>query len=126
MVHQLSFGKINIINGNIAEITINKNIEMSLEMVEECEQFFSDNFVDWFGVLVHKIHSYEYSYEAKLTMGTHEKLKAIAVVNYDDYGVTQSKRIIELRVMDNLNVKNFSGLNLGWQQALEWLALELP
>jgi len=125
MKYRLSFGNIKIINGNIAEITINKDIEMSLEMVEECEQFFTDHFVDWFGIIVNKINSYEYSYEAKLTIGTHEKLKAIAVVNYNDYGITQSKRIIKLRVMDNLNVKKFSGLNLGWQHALEWLTQEL-
>jgi hypothetical protein len=125
MKHQLEFGRINIINDNIVEVIINKNIEISIEMVEECEQFFSDNFTEDFGMLVNKINPYQYTYEAKLSMGSHEKLKAIAVVNYHDEGIRQSKRISQIRHMDALNVKVFSGLDLGWQQSLDWLEKEL-
>lgn len=125
MKHQLSFGNINIHNGNIAEVIINKNIEMSLEMVEECEEFFDKHFPEYFGILVNKIHAYEYTFEAKLTIGTNKRLKAIAVVNYSNASKIQSDRIAALRQMDQLNMKNFSGLELGWQQSYEWLINEL-
>ncbi|MGL1956547.1 MAG: hypothetical protein OCD00_04455 [Colwellia sp.] len=125
MKYQLDFGQINIINSNIAEITINKNIELSLEMVETTEQFFSDHFNDSFGLLINKINTYSYTYEAKLTMGSHEKLQAIAIVNYHDDGIVQSNRIAQLRQMDKLNFKTFSGLDLGWQEGIDWLKKEL-
>ena len=123
--YQFDFGRINIINGNIAEVIIDKNVEMSIEMVEQSEQFFSEHFTDNFGMLVNKINAYQYAYEAKLTIGSHEKLKAIAVVNYHNEGIRQSDRVIKLREMDSLNLKTFSGLELGWQQGLDWLKKEL-
>ncbi|MCI2282987.1 hypothetical protein L3081_05730 [Colwellia sp. MSW7] len=125
MTYNLGFGKINIIDGNIAEIIINDNIEMSLEMVEECEQFFSQHFSDNFGILVNKINAYQYSFEAKLTIGMNEKLCAIAVINYHQNGRKQTDRIIQLRKQDNLNLKIFSGLELGRQEGLEWIKKEL-
>lgn len=123
--YQFDFGRINIINEKIAEVIINEDIEMSIEMVEQCEDLFSKNFTDDFGLLVNKINVYRYAYEAKLTIGSHEKLKAIAVVNYHDEGVIQSERVKKLRKMDRLNLKTFSGLDLGWQQGIEWLEQEL-
>lgn len=125
MSYNLSFGKINIINGNIAEVVINNNIEISLEMIEECEDFFSKHFSGNFGLLVNKINTYEYSFEAKLTIGLNDRLRAIAVVNYYDIGTKQTDKIIQLRKKDNLNLKIFSGLELGWQDGIEWLNKEL-
>ncbi len=125
MKHQLSFGKINILEDSIAEVIINHNVKISIEMIEECDQFLSEHFSDSFGVLVNKIYTYDYTYEAKLMLGSHEKLKAIAVVNYHSIGVVQSDKIAKLRASDHLNIKVFSGLDLGWQQAYEWLKQEL-
>lgn len=125
MSYNLGFGKINIINGNIAEIIIHQNVEMSLEMVEECENFFSTHFTDSFGLLVNKINRYGYTFEAKLTIGMNKHLKAIAVINYHDDGLLQTGRIMQLRKKDKLNLKVFSGLDLGWQEGLEWLNKEL-
>ncbi len=125
MTYHLSFGKINIINGNIAEIIINKDIEMSIEMVEECEYFFSQHFHDNFAILVNKINTFKYTFEAKLTIGMSDKLCAIAVVNYHGSGLEQTDRIMRLRKQDNLNLKVFSGLELGWQEGVAWLNKEL-
>lgn len=125
MSHNLSFGKINIINGNIAEIVINNRIKMSIEMVEECEDFFSTHFNDSFGLLVNKINDYDYTFEAKLTIGMNANLRAIAVINYHGKGLEQTGRIMQLREKDNLNLKIFSGLELGWQAGVEWLTKEL-
>lgn len=125
MKHQLDFGRINIINNNIAEIVINKDVDLSIEMMEQCEKIYSECFTGNFGLLVNKINGYRYMYETMLTVGSNTKMKAIAIVNYNNEGLTQSNRIIKLREMDELNIKNFSGLELGWQQAFDWLNKEL-
>lgn len=125
MNHQLSFGKIIILNDNIAEVIVDHNVEMTLEMVEECDEFFAKHFSENFGLLVNKINTYKYTYEATLIMGTSELLKAVAIVNYHSSSVVQSNRIASVREADNLNFKNFSGLDLGWQQGYDWLKKEL-
>ena len=125
MKHEFSFGKINILSDNIAEIIINQDVELSIEMVEEFEHFFTEQFLGGFGLLVNKINRYQYTYEAMLTIGSHENLNAIAVVNYHPKDVIKSEQIAKLRESDNLNLKSFSGLEMGCQDGLDWLNAEL-
>jgi len=125
MKHQLSFCSINILTDAIAEVTINKDVVVSMEMVEEYEAFLSAKFTATFGLLVNKIHHYHFSYEAKLCINSHANLKAIAVVNYNNKGEQVTKDIVKVRAIDDWNIKSFSGLELGWQQGFDWLKKEL-
>lgn len=124
MKHQLSFASVNILSGNIIEVIINPNVEISLEMSEEYNDFLAKCFTDDFAVLVNKVHPYDYAFEAKLTVGSNENLKAIAVVYYSQESVLQAENIQQIRSHD-WNLRTFSGLELGWQQAHDWLALQL-
>lgn len=124
--HKLSFCSINILNDYIAEVIVNKNVEISLEMVEEYEAFLADKFTEGFGLLINKIHHYHFSFEAKLSINSHANLKAIAVVNYTEKSKSITEDIAKIRKIDGWNLKSFSGLDLGWQQALDWLEKELP
>ena len=126
MKHELSFCSINILNEYIAEVIFNKNVEISLEMVEEYENFLADKFTEAFGLLINKIHHYHFSFEAKLSINSHVNLKAIAVVNYNEKSKKITKDIAAIRKIDGWNLKSFSGLDLGWQQALDWLEKEVP
>mgnify|MGYP000503449139 CR=1 FL=1 len=125
MKHQLSFATITLLSDCIAEVVVNKDVEISLEMVEEYEAFFADKFSNAFGLLVNKIHYYNFSFEAKLSIGSHANLKAIAVINYNEKSELVTKDIAAIRVIDGWNLKSFSGLELGWQQGLDWLKEEL-
>ena len=72
-----------------------------------------------------KIHHHHFSFEAKLSIHSHVNLKAIAVVNYNEKSKKMTKDIATIRKIDGWNLKSFSGLDLGWQQALDWLEKEL-
>jgi len=125
MKHRLSFGYFTLIAENIVEVTIDEGIELSLEMIEECDVFFKAHIFGNFGMLINRINEYTYSYEAQLSMGSYTGLKAIAFVYYSD----ESRIIIEevklKRVYDNWNSCIFSGLDLEWQKAFQWLQNQL-
>ncbi len=126
MKYQLSFATITLLGDSVAEVVVNKNIEISLEMLEEIEVVLVDKFDSAFGLLINKIHCYDFAFEAKLSVGSNANLKAIAVVNYNEESELVTNSIVKLRKIDGWNLKSFSGLNLGWQQAFDWLKKELP
>ncbi|WP_448213615.1 hypothetical protein [Colwellia sp. MEBiC06753] len=123
--HQLSFARINIIADDIAEVIVNSHTIISLEMVEEYEQFLAEHFDDGFGLIINRINPYDYSFEAKLTIGSHPKLLALAVVVYDDVAKRSTQGVEKVRYMDDWNIKTFSGLELGWQAGKEWIEQQL-
>jgi hypothetical protein len=123
--HQFSFAKINILAGNIAEIIVEKNVEVSLEMSEELNDFLSRSFSDNFALLYNKINHYDYSFEAKMSMASHENLAAIAVITYDNESKKAVEKIALMRQVDDLNLKMFNGLNLGYKEGLAWLQSQL-
>ncbi len=125
MNHHLSFAKINILSPNILEVIIDPDIEISLEMSEEYDRLLSDSFTSNFAILVNKINKYDFSFEAKLSMASHENLTAIAVIAYDNEAKQSVEGVAAMRQRDGWNLKVFDGLNLGRQDALDWLNNEL-
>jgi len=123
--HRLSFAEVNIISDDIVEVIIDEGVEVSIEMVEEYDNFLACIFNGDYGVLINKINNYSYSAEAQFIMGSAEDIVAIAAVNYNEQGKQSSKAIAGIRIVDQLNVKAFSGLELGWQQAMTWLQNEI-
>ena len=123
--YRLSFGFVNILTENIAEVIIDNNIVVSLEMVEEHDRFLTSIFNGYFGVLVNKINNYAYSPEAKLVMASIETMKAIASVNYSSKGIESTQDVVNKRSNDSLNIKTFLGLEMGGHNAYNWLTLEL-
>lgn len=125
MKHRLSFGYFTLLAENIVEVCIDDGIELSLEMIEECDDFFKAHIFGDFGMLINRINEYSYSYEAQLSVGSYQGLKAIAFVYYSDECKAQVEELSAKRAYDNWNSEIFSGLELGWQQALSWLEREL-
>ncbi len=125
MKHRLSFGYFTLLAENIVEVVIDDGIELSLEMVEECDQFFKAHIFGEFGMLINRINEYSYSYEARLSIGSYEGLKVLAFVYYTDECKNMFEQLIATRAYDQWNSQIFSGLELGWQQALGWLEQEL-
>jgi len=125
MKNTLSFCSINILSGVIAEVIVNKDVEISMEMVEEFEAFLTKIFTEDFGLLINKVHHYSFAYEAKLSIGSHANLKAIAVIDYTEKSKLITEDIAKIRKVDGWNLCTFSGLDLGWEQGLNWLKKEL-
>jgi len=119
--HRLDFALINKVNDHIAEIIIDKDIVLTIEKTEELEIFLCAFFNSDFGLLMNKINHYSYTLEAQLSLCSREQMKAIATVFYNEKGSKTTQDIVRLRANDKLNVKEFSGLELGRQHALLWL-----
>ena len=120
-----SFGHVKIISSNIAEIVINHGIEISLEVMEEYETLMNKHFTDHYATLINRINNYSYAYEVLLCIGSIKNLKAVAVINYGIENKQQAKDISAVHHVDNLNIKLFSGLELGRDNAIDWLKGEL-
>jgi len=120
-----NFGQINFITTNIVEIIIKENIEITLELVDEYDALMAEHFFGNYAVLVNKINNYRYAYEALLCIGSAKNLTAVAVINYGTDSDEHTKNLQSVRHMDNLNIKEFSGLELGRENALAWLNQQL-
>ncbi len=120
-----SFGQINLLTTNIAEVIINDKIEVTLEIVDEYDALMAKHFAINYAILVNRINSYSFSYEALLCVASAQNLKALALINYRAENAQQTQNLKTIRHMDNLNIKEFSGLDLGRENAIKWLNEQL-
>ena len=125
MKHELSFGYIILLSENIAEVVVNQNIVMTIEMVEEYDCFLKCHFNNDFGLLINKINHYTQTFEAQLSIASLSGIKAIAVVTYNQNCKQVTNTLENKRKIDHWNLKQFSGLELGLQSGLSWLEQEL-
>ncbi|MFQ3193553.1 MAG: hypothetical protein ACI9N3_000365 [Colwellia sp.] len=125
MGQRLSFAEVNPLSKDIVELIIDENTLVSIEMVEEFDIYIEQNFKHKIGILMNKINDYKYSFEAKLTLGSLPMIQAVAILNYSNAGISDSHSIEQIRALDNLNTKLFSGLELARDQAINWLVKEL-
>jgi hypothetical protein len=125
MKYKLSFGYINKLTENIAEVVVDCGVNMTMEMLDEYELLLDSIFKQKFGLLINKINNYTYNYEVKLSIASHQNIKAMAVVNYFPNSQESTKELLTLRKIDKWNLREYSGLELGWQNAYDWLKDEL-
>jgi len=125
MKHRLDFGYLVILPNNIIEVIVDDGVELTLEMVEESHRALRKTITANFALLINNIHDFEVEFEAKLTMASQEQLKAIAFVYYNQQNKTEIENLIKLRKIDKWNVKTFSGLEMGWEEAHHWLSKEM-
>lgn len=120
-----SFGQIKFISSRLAEVIINQDVEVSIEFVEEYDAIMKTHFREPYAVLVNRINNYSYTYEALLCIGSAQNLKAAAIINYGATNARQAKDLQSVRQIDKLTIKEFSGLELGRESAIEWLEAQL-
>jgi hypothetical protein len=125
MKYRTSFGFFNSLSDNIVEVIADEGVEFSLEMIDECHEYVDKHIKGDFALLVNRINTYSYSYEAKLSIASYAGLKAIAFVYYNHESQQEIDDLLNSRVMDKWNARMFSGLELGWQQAYDFLQKEI-
>lgn len=119
---RLSFGcTINHLDGNIAEVIVDDQIEIAIEMVEELDTYLDAHYSLPFALLVNKQNQYSYTYEAQLCLGSLEKQKAIAILYHDLQTEQVPPQFKQVRKMDNIKVKTFPATKLGTKTAMAWL-----
>ncbi len=125
MTGQLSFADVNLLTDDIAEITVHPNVVISLAMIEECDRFFEQQFTEKFALLINKINLYDYSFEAQISVVSHQHLAAIAVVTYENQGKDVTDKMWLLRQQQGWKLQFFDGVESGWLQGYKWLKAEL-
>lgn len=63
--HRLSFGIINILKNNLAEVIVDEGIVMDVVMIDEYHDFLLNTLDAPFALLVNKKHSYTYTFSAQ-------------------------------------------------------------
>lgn len=119
--YSLSFGKIIIIDENIAEVIVDDGVEMGLQMVEEYHQFLLNHIQAPFGLLVNKVNGYSYTFEAQMKIATLPEIKAMGIVVYTNAAEQATSYLYKFHEHDKWNLRQFSGR----EEALIWLRGEL-
>lgn len=125
MKHRLSFATLNLLSDSIVEIHIDDGVEVSIEMIEEFDHYLNDNLSERFAMLINRVNNYHCTFEAKMTAVSHGELCATAIVTYNSDDTKEVDDLLRIRKIDELNIQIFSGLELGWQSAYDWLEEQL-
>jgi hypothetical protein len=119
-LYELPFAKIIILQENIAEVMINDEVKMDLEMVEHYHEFLLSHLRSPFSLLINKINSYTYDFDAQLKLATLKEINVMAVVAYDRITRITTETLASYPRSEKWNLKVFSNRD----EALNWLLLQ--
>lgn len=119
--YKLSFGTINILQNNLAEIVVDEGVRMNMVSVGEFHDFIINNLQAPVGLLINKKHSYSYTFKAQKTIIHLEQIKSTAVLAMTSGAVMSTETLI------NINGDFYNNINMFQEReaALHWLGKEL-
>ncbi|UCB54391.1 MAG: hypothetical protein JSW45_10645 [Thiotrichales bacterium] len=80
---ELPFAKIIILRDDLAEVMINDGVQMNMAMVEQYHDFLLSHLQAPFSLLINKVNSYSYDFDAQEHLATLDEINAMAVVVYN-------------------------------------------
>jgi hypothetical protein len=116
-LHELPFAKIIILRDDIAEVMINDGVEMDVNMVDQYHDFLLTHLRAPFSLLINKVNSYTYDFQAQEKLATLKEIKAMAVVAYNRVTRIATETLASFPRDVKWNLKIFSNR----EDALEWL-----
>ncbi|WP_298346287.1 hypothetical protein [uncultured Algibacter sp.] len=115
--HKLSFGTINILKNNLAEVIVDEGVVMDEVMIDEYHDFLLNTLDVPFALLVNKKNSYTYTFTAQKNIVHLNEIKAIAVITKTSGAVMSTETLINVNGNINSNIKLFQER----QSGLTWL-----
>jgi len=119
-LHDLPFAKIIILRDDIAEVMINDGVKMDMAMVEQYHDFLLSHLRAPFSLLVNKVNSYTYDFDAQEKLATLTEIKAMAVVAYNRVTAITTETLASYPRNVKWNLRIFSNRD----EALAWLLSE--
>ena len=119
-LHELPFAKIIILREDIAEVIMNEGVEMDLRMVVQFHDFIFENLSAPCSLLINKVNSYTYSFEAQKKLGTLPQINAMGVVSYNPVTELTTNLLAAVPRKTKWNMKIFPCR----EKALSWLKEE--
>ncbi|WP_456436999.1 hypothetical protein [Psychroserpens sp.] len=117
-VFLLPFGKINLLESNIAEIIINDGVVLDESMVIKYRNILQSHLETPFSLLINKEHGYSYTFDAQTTMGELDDVIAFrAVVVYSKSAEMATQILMNINKNNNWKIKIFRERQL----AIDWL-----
>ena len=117
-VFLLPFGKIKILQSNIAEVIINDAVVIDSEMVYTYRHLLQSHLKTPFSLLINKEHGYSYTFDAQVAMGEmNQDIAFRAVVVYSLSAEMATQIVMDINKHNNWNIKIFRDR----QEALDWL-----
>ena len=116
-LYDLPFAKIILLRKDLAEVIVNEGVEIDVAMVGQFHEFLLSHLRTPFSLLINKIHSYTYDFDAQLKLGALDELKAIAVIAYTRMTKLTTETVADLPRDIKWNLKIFSNRD----EALAWL-----
>lgn len=116
-LHQLSFGKAIKLDEDLAEIIVDESVVMNIKMVDEYHDWISSHLKDPCFLLINKVNSYTYTFDAQLKIATLPQIKAMAVVVYSSLSKITTQSLSEYPREKDWNVNIFNNRD----DALSWL-----
>jgi len=115
-IHGLGFGKIILLEDDLAEVIINQGIDLTEAMVDEYHDFLRSHLQAPFSLLINKINDYSYTFAAQEKLAAIPEIHAMAVVSYKQatQRVTQLLTTIPREVEWNLQMFPERDLALAW------------
>ena len=117
---ELPYAKIILLRDDIAEVIINEGVEMDGGMVDDYHEFLLTNLTSPFSLLINKINSYAYDFEAQKKLATLDQINAMAVVAYSRSTKIATQTLISFPRDHEWNLKLFDDRT----EALNWLLLQ--
>ena len=119
-LNELPFAKIIILRHDIAEVIINDGVKMDIAMVEQYHDFLLSHLRAPFSILVNKINSYTYDFDAQEKLATLKEINAMAVVAYNPVTEITTEILASYPRNVKWNLRIFSNRD----DALTWLLSE--
>jgi hypothetical protein len=119
-LHELPFAKIIILRDDIAEVMIDDGVKMDMAMVEQYHDFLLSHLRAPFSLLVNKINSYTYDFDAQEKLATLTEIRAMAVVAYNRVTAITTETLASYPRNVKWNLRIFSNRD----EALAWLLSE--
>jgi len=119
-LHELPYAKIIILQDDIAEVMINDGIELDIGMVNDYHDFLLAHLRAPFSLLINKINSYTYDFQAQMKLATLKEINAMAVVSYNRITKITTKTLASYPRDNKWNLKIFSNRD----EAVIWLLSE--
>ena len=119
-LYELPYAKIIILQDDIAEVIIDDEVVMDEAMVDHYHDFLRSHLSAPFSLLVNKVNSYTYDFNAQMKIGTLVEINAMAVIAYNRITKITTESLASYPRSEEWNLKIFSNRD----EALNWLISE--
>ncbi|WP_371187210.1 hypothetical protein [Thalassotalea maritima] len=125
MKYTLSFGFVYQTSADIAELIPDNNTLITAAKYDEYRECIKQHFSGPYGVVINLVNTPDFDDEILQKISLSKRVVGIALVHFWPHTSVQVQRFTELSNKLNIPVRIFNAYQLGRQNALNWIELQL-